>query len=368
MNSVLTESAQKQDDRTLLTYSVDTNSWTLAPIRAAFGAGTVHFCSADGLFDLARVAETFGDKIVRSWFKMRERPDGGPGGWYELAIRLDEKLYVLIDEDSLAVYSDSAEKSRETVERLRKAFLQQSPPPHPTFQIVKYSCNTIETESVRLGDGSALDTETLALHYGPEFPGWHETFVQSLRERPTGLSIFDGPPGTGKTSYLRHVMAELKESHRFYFISSSNLRLLRDSEFVDFWASERRTFEKASMVVILEDAEAVLMPRSSDNRQEVSLLLNITDGILGEFLRLQVVCTINCSLKELDPALLRPGRLTAHRYFGMLDYERAAALAGRLGKKVPDSVQEYTLAEIFSGQRDSTRRKRGAIGFGARAV
>jgi SpoVK/Ycf46/Vps4 family AAA+-type ATPase len=119
------------------------------------------------------------------------------------------------------------------------------------------------------------------------------------------------------------------------------------------------------MVVILEDAESALMPRHSDNRQEVSLLLNITDGILGEFLRLQVICTINCPLKELDQALLRPGRLMAHHYFGPLNAERARALAGKLGKPLPEAAApEFTLAEIFSGQPDPTRRERGRIGFG----
>ena len=119
------------------------------------------------------------------------------------------------------------------------------------------------------------------------------------------------------------------------------------------------------MVVILEDAEAALMPRHSDNRQEVSLLLNITDGILGEFLRLQVICTINCALKELDQALLRPGRLMAHHYFGPLEADRAKVLAEKLGKALPAiRSASYTLAEIFSGQLDPTRRERGRIGFG----
>jgi hypothetical protein len=179
------------------------------------------------------------------------------------------------------------------------------------------------------------------------------------------LSIFDGPPGTGKTSYLRQIMLELKDSHRFYFIGSANLRLLRDAEFVDFWASERRYHSGTSLVAVLEDAETALMPRRGDDRQEVSLLLNITDGILGQFLRLQVICTINCALAELDQALLRPGRLMAHRFFRPIETERAARLAAKLGKSLPEPpAPSYTLAEIFSGQHDTTRRERGRIGFG----
>lgn len=349
-----------------LTYSVDGSSWTLSPIRAAVGAGPSHYCMADGPFDLARVAETFSDRLVRSWFILREDAERGRGYWHDLTIRLDESTHVNIDEDALRVYAATPEAARTTAEKLARAFARSPSPRAPTFQIVKQTSCGIDTESVALDTPSRVDAETLALHYGEAFPRWHGRFLGALRERRTGLTILDGPPGTGKTSYLRHLMLELKDSHRFYFIGSANLRLLRDSEFVDFWASERRMHGDSSLVVILEDAEAALMPRGFDNRQEVSLLLNITDGILGEFLRLQVICTINCALKELDQALLRPGRLMAHHCFGPLDAERARMLAARLGRTLPAvSAPGYTLAEIFTGQLDPTRRDRGQIGFGS---
>jgi len=35
--------------------------------------------------------------------------------------------------------------------------------------------------------------------------------------------------------------------------------------------------------------------------------------MLADFLRLQIICTINCSAADIDPALLRPGRLLCHR-------------------------------------------------------
>jgi len=48
------------------------------------------------------------------------------------------------------------------------------------------------------------------------------------------------------------------------------------------------------------------MTRGSDNREQVSALLNLSDGMLADFLRLQIICTINCSAADIDPALLRP--------------------------------------------------------------
>lgn len=348
-----------------LTYDTEGHSWSLVPIRAAVGAGPVHYCAADGPFDLDRMAETFSNQLVRSWFYLREDAERGKGFWKDLTIRLDTDTHVNVDEDTLRVYAASPEQARATTEKLCKTFAQRKKTKPATFQIVKQSSDGIDTEAVALEGVSPLDAENLALHYGEGFPPWHASFLEKLQTRRTGLSILDGAPGTGKTSYLRQLMLELKDTHRFYFIGSANLRLLREAEFVDFWASERRIHGDTSLVVILEDAENALMPRHSDNRQEVSLLLNITDGILGEFLRLQVICTINCALKELDQALLRPGRLMAHHYFGPLEVGRARTLADKLGRTLPEiPLPSYTLAEIFSGQIDPTRRERGRIGFG----
>lgn len=344
-----------------MSYETSASSWTHEPIRAAFASGPVHYCAADGPWDLKRMIETFSGQAVRTWYSLRDDAEQGSGYWCDLCLQLDEKLFVRVDGDSIGVYSVDPQTARGTIERLARTFRTVAEPKPPTFHIVKQSGGSIDTEAVRMEETGLLDAHMLALHYGDDFPAWHGEFLEALAERKRGLSIFDGPPGTGKTSYLRQLMIRLKDSHRFYFISSANLRLLRDSEFVDFWAAERRLHEESSMVVILEDSETALMPRGFDNQQEVSLLLSITDGILGEFLKLQVICTINCEVRQLDDALLRPGRLLAHRHFGRLSRERAEKLARALGTTLPEAG-DYSLAEVFSGRLEE-RAPRSAIGF-----
>jgi hypothetical protein len=85
--------------------------------------------------------------------------------------------------------------------------------------------------------------------------------------------------------------------------------------------------------------------------------------MLGDFVRLQVLATINCRYEEIDRALTRPGRLLAYREFPLIGHERAHRLATKLGRSLlPKS--EYTLAEIYNGDAPHHQESK-IIGFAA---
>jgi len=90
--------------------------------------------------------------------------------------------------------------------------------------------------------------------------------------------------------------------------------------------------------------------------------LNLTDGILGDFLSIQIICTVNCKASDLDPALMRPGRLVSHRVFRKLFSNEVAALANHYGSTTPPSG-ECTLAEIFS-ETIAASKVLPRVGFG----
>ena len=57
----------------------------------------------------------------------------------------------------------------------------------------------------------------LKLHYGDEFPEIHEELLESLQEKDsTGITFLHGPPGTGKTYYLRYLINEIKDKSLIY--------------------------------------------------------------------------------------------------------------------------------------------------------
>ena len=74
-------------------------------------------------------------------------------------------------------------------------------------------------------------------------------------------------------------------------------------------------------ILIIEDAETAIKDRNiTGNTNAVSNILNLTDGILGECLKIQIVATFNTERTQIDKALLRKGRLVTEYKFENLKY------------------------------------------------
>jgi hypothetical protein len=280
----------------------------------------------------------------------------------------EENALIFLDSSDLEVYAPSPEIAWRLGEELRQEFRVPPKSPCPHFFILKrVRGGGIQANYVKLTERDKLDDHALGLYYGDDLVGWQGRLLEGFVERQCGISILQGPPGTGKTTFIRHLMTAHGENLRFYFIPSSNFNVLKDEEFVGFWASERSNNPDKRLVIILEDAEAILATRAGDNRAEVSNLLNITDGLMGDFLKLHLVCTMNGDFEDLDPAILRPGRLLARRFFGNLPRERALALAQYLEKPAPKTVkEEYSLAELLCGDPVGAEKpilKKRTMGF-----
>jgi hypothetical protein len=334
------------------------------PVLAAFGGDRLHVCRLEGPVDLDRAVSENADALFRSVRKLpsKSAKETGPE-WDDLTFQFGPRAYLCADENRVLGFASTHIEAERLVTKFGKTYSKPLTPSGGVFYLIEQGRNEINCHTVTLPPATILGDETLSLHYGGGSREWHHDFVGKLRRRNHGLSIFEGRPGTGKTFYLRHLMGLLKESHRFYFIPTSTMGVLSKPEFIGFWADQRRTHANRRFVVILEDSDAALMTRGSDNRDQVSAILNLSDGMLADFLRLQIICTINCSAADIDPALLRPGRLLCHRIFRRLDYSDAVRLAETLGRKLPQA-SDYSLAEVFAGhETDEINRPR--IGFAA---
>lgn len=162
------------------------------------------------------------------------------------------------------------------------------------------------------------------------------------QKKDKGIVLLHGLPGTGKTTYLRYLVGKIKK--RVLFLSPNVAGNLMDPDFIDL------LIDNPDTVVIIEDAENIIMDRRTSASSSVSNILNISDGLLADFLNVQLICTFNSSLTMVDNALLRKGRLIAKYEFGKLSREKAQRLSDQLGFR---SIieQPMTLAEV-ANQKD----------------
>ena len=336
------------------------------PVMSAFGVGRLHVCRFYGSWDLNKMISENADTLFRSIRKLSSKDAKQiTKEWDDLTFRFGARAFLYADKDRIIGFASTAIEAEQLVTKFSKKY--RKPTPTTTdggmFFLIQQETDNIKTKEVSLSPDTVLKPEAIGLHYGTGSGEWHQNFVEKLCSRPNGLTIFEGKPGTGKTFYLRHLMGELKASHRFYFIPTSAMAILSRPDFIGFWADQRQHHSDKKFVVVLEDSDGALMTRGNDNREQVSALLNLTDGMLADFLRLQIICTINCSASDIDPALLRPGRLLCHRVFERLVYAQAARLAKSLGRNLPQD-RDYSLAEVFAGN-DLDEIPRPRLGFAA---
>ena len=332
------------------------------PVLTVFGDGKLCECDLKGTWDLDRAVAEKPGELVRCSRKLGNTKSLDK--WTDVLFKFGERSFLYGDVSMIIAYAGTPEEAERIVREFTESYGTMKPPAGGSFQLIrKDRYDEITCENVDLGPETVLEDEVFALHYPAGSVDWHRGFAAKLTARKNGLTILEGAPGTGKTSYLRHLMGQLKETHRFYFIAPTCLKILEEPEFIGFWSSERAAYSDRKLVVILEDADDALMTRDSDNREKVSAILNLSDGMLSDFLCLHVICTMNCTAAEIDPALLRPGRLVSHRVFRRLERAQALRLASFLGKPLPHA-EDYSLAEIFA-EEESEVIPRPHMGFSA---
>ena len=176
-------------------------------------------------------------------------------------------------------------------------------------------------------------------NYNDDIP--YNEFIDFIRDDDEyGLAIMRGIPGTGKSSLLRHFISVCPE-REFIYLDQSCFDALGEGAFIE------ELSEHEGAVIILEDCEVLLKKRMEGVDNKLAAILNLSDGILGDGFRLHFICTFNTNLNNIDPALLRKGRLKINYEFKQLTAEKTAHLAELLDKDVPEGT-ELTLGDIYN--------------------
>ena len=297
-----------------------------------------------------RFPEQFRTNILGQHFRRRyERADHEA----EMIYILKQKIIVEQDRGEVNIYFQD-EHSALLLQLLDfiKGFKKEKPD--------KAHINLIIMESYGL-DNKKIDfakpTLDLSGSYNDDFRSFHDKMLKILQEdNKSGLHLLYGQPGTGKSTYIRYLCGLVKKE--IVFLPGQMAQNL------DNIAMTKYLMDNPNSVLVIEDAEELIVSRKNQRNSNLAMILNITDGILGESLGIQIIATFNTDVQNIDPALKRKGRLKSAYEFRALSPEKANIL---LGKQNIDhrANEEMTLAEIYNiceeEQYKSTTRK--AVGF-----
>ena len=221
----------------------------------------------------------------------------------------------------------------------------------------------------------AANLTLLDEHYGDGFTEFNDKLIKRLAEETKGLTLFHGVPGSGKTTFLRHLLRKLKEINRennILYFPPTMVGSITDPNFVNF-ISDWVTDSKGKNYLLIEDAEPLLESRDQSRNIGITNLLNLTDGLLNDILNIQIIATFNTKLSNIDNALLRPERLMARKEFEALSIEKGKILANKIDINPDLITKKMTLADIYALKNERKPithniddKSTTKIGFGAR--
>jgi len=195
-------------------------------------------------------------------------------------------------------------------------------------------------------------------NYNDDFEEIHDIIVKGLlRKEGKGIVLLHGEPGTGKSTYLKYLCQHIQDK-TLIFIPPDVAQNLGTPAFMGFLANQQDS------ILIIEDAEELIQSRDSGVRSSaVSNILNISDGLLSDIMRISIIATCNAQIGDIDPALLRKGRLIAKYEFGKLSPDKCNAILEKNGHTYR-ATQPMTLTDVYNPEEKAfhnTERRR--IGF-----
>lgn len=259
----------------------------------------------------------------------------------------------------------------ETVQALLKKFKHpRRNRSNPEFQVLcRDGMGDMEFHNVSIPRKWRCKGNDLNLLYGKHFESWAEEIGGSLTGDESGIVLLSGEPGTGKTCFLRHLIASYSRKVDFIYLPPIFFASAASPEIITTWVRRNMRNERPTALII-EDAEDLLVDGNEQGGRTTatSNLLNATDGLLGDVLKAKIICSFNCSIHRIDRALIRPGRLKAAWKFEKLGRSQAECVRERFDLPQLSGPGPFSLAEIFRDKPlgwETPGQEEKTIGFAA---
>ena len=294
------------------------------------------------------------NQIINQHFKQRFDSPKKELKYIDHFYILKQDIMLNVERNSIYIlYTNEQEEAINILFEEFKKFIN-IPKKTTDISLIIFQNNKLETKELHIKK-PRIDFN---IHYNEDFFAIHKTIVKQLNKKDTnGLYLFHGQPGTGKSTYIKFLIHQLKK--KVIFISPKMAGELDNLSMTPFLLDNRNS------VLVIEDAEQLITSRDEVRNSNLSMLLNLTDGLLGESLGIQIIATFNTDVKNIDKALLRKGRLSIIYEFKPLALDRTNSLLNKLGHSI-EVTQPLSVADIFNFEISNNYepKLRKAVGFG----
>lgn len=166
-----------------------------------------------------------------------------------------------------------------------------------------------------------------------------DEFEEAYMSSNKPLLILIGEGGGGKTTLMGWLAMRAKQKNRYM--------IQHDMPLMSCGFGPWLLGQGADTLIAIEDSDSkIMMERKRENNQ-MSAILNFCDGV-GSYNNKLLISTNLESLRSVDSALIRVGRLWKAIEFGKLTPDEANQARAAIGKEPYEFTHDVTLAEAFS--------------------
>lgn len=177
-----------------------------------------------------------------------------------------------------------------------------------------------------------------------------EKFVEEYLNSPETVLVILGPPGTGKTTFIREILL------RYYQKTEKPIGTTNDQDAMTKALGDLLSNMEENDIWVFEDSDTIISSTRREGNSAISTLLNKADGISTSINnRRKIIFSSNLTdVKQIDSALMRPGRCFAVMYFRNLTRDEALEVGHDLGIELnlPLDLKEISLAEITNNREN----------------
>src|ERR1041384_6493828 len=206
------------------------------PLLYQLGQRPYHQVTVEGPIDTKKLAKDYHQHLYRSEvaFNRKSNP-----AIERLLLCLGQGVFVLYDNVNLSVFAPTPQAAAKVANEFRRYEIAD-PKEKPGFHLVSIAADGPYAELVEVDTFPQVSADDLALHYGADFVVWEKEWLARMVKRHSGVTVLFGPPGVGKTTYLKMLMARFADRFVFYYLPISSFDVLSAPQFVAFWLNQNQ--------------------------------------------------------------------------------------------------------------------------------